>query len=46
MKNLVYQVTQVGNLVKDISKILLYKKELTASEVLQNYNIDKATYGH
>ena len=29
-----------------ISKILLYKKELTASEVLQNYNIDKATYGH
>ena len=30
----------------DISKILLYKKELTASEVLHNYNIDKATYGH
>ena len=29
-----------------ISKILLYKKELTASEVLQNYNVDKSTYGH
>ena len=29
-----------------ISKILLYKKELTATEVLHNYNIDKATYGH
>lgn len=29
-----------------ISKILLYKKELTASEVLHNYNIDKAIYGH
>ena len=29
-----------------ISKILLYKKELTASEVLNNYNIEKSTYGH
>tara|TARA_R100001440_G_scaffold11435_1_gene20389 strand:+ start:1174 stop:2664 length:1491 start_codon:yes stop_codon:yes gene_type:complete len=29
-----------------ISKILLYKKELTATEVLHNYNIDKAIYGH
>tara|TARA_Y100000114_G_C11762302_1_gene330527 strand:- start:1296 stop:2942 length:1647 start_codon:yes stop_codon:yes gene_type:complete len=29
-----------------ISKILLYKKELSASEVLHNYNIDKALYGH
>ena len=29
-----------------ITQILLYKKELTASEVLHNYNIDKSTYGH
>lgn len=29
-----------------ISKIFLYKQELTAAEVLHNYNLDKATYGH